>query len=79
MESCYRKSSNNPDRFAACLSDTRKKVEEINDQFSLKLLFISRDAQECLANGRSVEDCTSKAIDLAGDVIKNAQKTVDKI
>ncbi len=46
---------NNVDKFVACTQDKSKKVEDIMKPFEFKLMYISKQANECLVKGSSVK------------------------
>ncbi len=43
------------DKFVACTQDKSKKVEDIMKPFEFKLMYISKQANECLVKGSSVK------------------------
>ena len=47
--------------------------------FEFKLMYISRQANECLVKGGNVKDCITQTSKLAKDLIENTMKTITKI
>ena len=56
-ESCYLKSKENADRFVECLMNNQKGLDHITDSFQFKMAFVSRNAQQCVAKGKSANEC----------------------
>lgn len=61
FDSCFSKNSTNPERFAECFNDKQKRIEEIMAPFQFKMMFFSKSSSNCLAQGKSVADCTQEA------------------
>jgi hypothetical protein len=55
METCFTKAGGNADRFAECVLNSQKKVNDIIEPFQFKLLFISKSAEQCLAKNNNDE------------------------
>ena len=53
---------NNPDRFANCLSNGKKRAAELTEHFQFKMIFLSRSVQSCLQNNRSIHNCEADGI-----------------
>ena len=58
LDFCYSKNPNNPDRFADCIVDKQKKIEEIITPMQFKIVFFSKNSQKCLQENKSVSACT---------------------
>ena len=79
LDACYGRNSSNADRFAECILDKNKRVEDIMKGVEFKMLFYSKAANQCLINGKSVSDCTQDAIKGIKEVIENSRKSIDKL
>lgn len=58
FEACFSKNSSNPERFGECFSEKQKKIEELMAPFQFKMMFFSKSSSNCLAQNKSVADCT---------------------
>ena len=58
LESCFSKNESNPERFADCIGEKQKKMEEILNPMQFKIMFFSKSSHNCLTKGKSVSDCT---------------------
>lgn len=79
LDSCYGRNSSNPERFAECILDKNKRVEDIMKGVEFKLLFFSKAANQCLLNNKSVSDCTQDAVKGIKEVIENTKKSIEKL
>ena len=48
LEYCFTKNSNNPDRFADCVIDKQKKMEDILNPLQFKIMFFTKSSHLCL-------------------------------
>lgn len=78
LDSCFSKNSSNPDRFADCILDKNKRVEEIMKSIEFKVLYFSKAANNCLAK-RSVSECTQETVNGLKDMIENTKRSIEKI
>lgn len=76
IDQCFEKNINNVDKFVTCTQDKSKKVEDIMKPFEFKLMYISRQANECLVKGNSVKECQTQISKIAKELIQNTIKTV---
>lgn len=79
VDNCYNKASNNPDRFADCITNGQKKTSELNESFQFKMVFLTRSVQQCISNKQTMEKCENDAIKLGHSIIDNLLKQIDKI
>jgi hypothetical protein len=79
VESCFSKNSTNSERFAECLIQTNKKVEDIMKSLEFKMLFFSKSANGCLSKKRTVSDCTDEASKGIREMISSTKSIIDKI
>ena len=80
LESCFNKNSSNPDRFADCIVERQKKMEEVLNPMQFKIMFFSKSSHNCLTQQKkSVGDCTQEAIKGISEVINNAKKNIDRL
>ncbi len=79
IDQCFEKNISNVDKFVACTQDRSKKVEDLMKPFEYKLMYISRQANECLVKGSNVKDCQTKISKMAKDLIESTMKAIDKI
>ena len=79
IDQCFEKNINNVDKFVTCTQDKSKKVEDLMKPFEYKLMYVSRQANECLVKGSSVKECQVKISKMATDLIENTMKTITKI
>jgi hypothetical protein len=54
-------------------------VEDLMKPFEFKLMYVSRQANDCLVKGSSVKDCQVKSAKLVKDVVESILKSVEKI
>lgn len=78
LDSCFNKNSTNPDRFAECILDKNKRVEEIMKSIEFKVLFFSKAANNCLAK-RSVAECTQETVTGIKDMIESTKRNIEKL
>jgi hypothetical protein len=78
LDSCFAKNTSNPDRFAECILDKNKRVEEIMKSIEFKVLYFSKAANSCLAK-RSVSECTQDTVKGLKEVIDNTKKSIEKL
>lgn len=79
IDQCFEKNTNNVDKFVSCTQEKSKKVEDIMKPFEFKLMYVSRQANECLVKGSSVKECQTQISKVARDLIENTIKAVSKI
>ena len=79
LDYCFSKNSSNAERFADCIVEKNKKVEEIMKSVEFKVLFFSKAANQCLVNNKSVSDCTSEALKGLKEVIDNTKRSIEKL
>ena len=48
VEQCYDRSNDNPERFANCMVGAQKKINEQQEMFSMSLIFMTKNVNECL-------------------------------
>jgi len=58
LEACFSKNETNPERFADCIGEKQKKMEEILNPMQFKIMFFSKSSHNCLSRGKSVSECT---------------------
>lgn len=78
LDTCYSKNSSNADRFAECILEKNRKVDDIMKSVEFKLLFFSKNANACLLK-RSVGECTQEAIKGIQEMIENTKRSIDKL
>ncbi len=79
IDQCFDKNSSNVDKFVACTQDKSKRVEDLMKPFEFKLMYVSRQANECLVKGSSVKECQTQISKVAKDLIDNTMKAITKI
>ena len=80
LEGCFSKNSNNPERFADCIMEKQKKVEDILNPMQFKIMFFSKSSHNCLTqHKKSVPECTQEAIKGIKEVIENTKKNIERI
>ena len=79
LENCFSKNSSNSDRFADCITEKNKKVESIMKGVEFKMMFFSRVANQCLAHGKSVQDCTQETVKGLREVVASTKKSIEQI
>jgi hypothetical protein len=79
IENCYKRSGENPDRFASCMVDTQKKVQELTEGFQFKQLFLSHSVQSCLAKNNDTAKCRDEGIKTFTTSINSFLKQLDQI
>jgi hypothetical protein len=63
LETCFGKNSGNPERFADCIVEKQKKMEDILSPMQFKIMYFSKSSHNCLTQqNKSVSDCTQEAI-----------------
>jgi hypothetical protein len=78
LDYCFNKNSSNPDRFADCILEKNKRVEEIMKSVEFKILYFSKAANNCLAK-RSVSECTEDTVKGLKEVIENTKRSIEKL
>lgn len=78
LDSCFTKNSSNPDRFADCILEKNKRVEEIMKSIEFKVLYFSKAANNCLLK-RSVSECTDDTVKGLKEVIENTKRSIEKL
>lgn len=78
LDSCFAKNSSNPDRFADCILEKNKRVEEIMKSIEFKILYYSKSANNCLIK-KSVGECTEETTRGLKEVIESTKKTIEKL
>lgn len=78
LDNCFAKNSSNPDRFADCILDKNKRVEEIMKSIEFKVLYFSKAANNCLAK-RSVSECTQDTVTGLKEMIENTKRNIEKL
>ena len=59
LETCFSKNSSNPDRFADCVMEKQKKIEDILNPMQFKIMYFTKSSHNCLTQkNRSVNECT---------------------
>ena len=58
LETCFSKNDSNPERFAECIVEKQKKMEDILNPMQFKIMFFSKSSHNCLNRGKSVSECT---------------------
>ena len=58
LESCFSKNESNPERFADCIIEKQKKMEDVLNPMQFKIMFFSKSGHNCLTKGKSVSECT---------------------
>ena len=80
LESCFSKNSNNPDRFADCIVERQKKMEDALNPMQFKIMFFSKSSHNCLTQQKkSVNECTQEAIKGINEVIQNTKKSIERV
>jgi hypothetical protein len=79
VDSCFSKSSANPERFAECITDKNQRIDDIMKAFQFKVLFFSQIASKCLAHNKPVSECTQETVKGLKEVISNTRKTIDQL
>ena len=79
LENCYKKSGDNPDRFVSCMQGSQKKISDVMESFQLKMLFLSRSAQNCIAQHNDVSKCTNDITSISQNMIQNLLKDIEKV
>ena len=80
LENCFAKNSNNPDRFADCIIEKQKKIEDILNPMQFKIMFFTKSSHNCLTEQKkSVGDCTQETIKGIKEVIANTMKSIDRL
>lgn len=78
LDYCFNKNSSNPDRFADCILEKNKRVEEIMKSVEFKILYFSKAANNCLAK-RSVSECTEDTVKGLKEVIEGTKRSIEKL
>ena len=78
LENCYNRSNENPDRFAQCVISTQKKVSDIMEAFQFKMVFLSRNAQGCIAKSGDVKSCSDSVSNVGRTMIQDLIKEIEK-
>ena len=78
LDSCFSKNSSNPDRFADCILEKNKRVEEIMKSIEFKVLFYSKAANNCLVK-KSVGECTEETARGLREIIESTKKTIERL
>lgn len=79
LENCYNKSGDNADRFASCMQNSQKKLNDIMETFQLKMLFLSRSAQNCIAQNNDVSKCSENITNTSRSIIQTLLKDIEKV
>lgn len=79
LDSCFAKNSSNPDRFADCILEKNKRVEEIMKSVEFKVLYFSKAANNCLLGKKSVPECTQDTVKGLKEVIESTKKNIEKL
>lgn len=78
LDACFSKNSSNPDRFAECILDKNKRVEELMKSVEFKILYFSKAASNCVAK-RSVQECTQETVKGIKEMIDVTKRNIEKI
>lgn len=75
LENCFKKSNDNPDRFASCMIENQKKLTEITEAFQFKQLFLQNYLSKCLIKN-DVDYCKNEGSKLLSGSINGLLKEV---
>ncbi len=78
LDACFSKNSSNPDRFADCILEKNKRVEEIMKSIEFKVLYYSKAANNCLLK-KSVGECTEETTRGLKEVIEGTKRVIEKL
>lgn len=79
VQNCFNKNNDNPDKFVTCMTDTQKKVDELNQSFQFKNLFLGTSIQNCLNATNNVEKCKSEGKAMLKNITTTLLKQIEKI
>ena len=61
------------------MSTGQKKTADLNEAFQFKMVFLTRNVQNCLKNADGIDKCESEAVKLAQGIVENLLKQIDII
>ncbi len=80
LDACYSRNSSNSERFAECIMEKNKRVDEIMKSMEYKLLFFSKNANACLTqNRKSVSECSAEAKNGIMEMIDSTKRNIEKL
>jgi hypothetical protein len=78
IDSCFKQNSGNPDRFADCIVEKNKGIEDTMKSIEFKILYFSKAANNCLAK-RSVAECANETTKGLKEVLENTKRGIEKL
>lgn len=79
VQNCYSKCNENPDKFANCMVETQKKVNELTESFQFKNLFLGTFIQNCLNTTNDVTKCTEEGKKSMKNINATLLKEIERI
>lgn len=80
LDTCFLKNASNADRFADCILEKNRKVDDLMKSVEFKVLFYSKFANNCLvSNKKSVSDCSQEVVKGLTEMIESTKKSIEKI